>query len=952
MRAIAPTAGLMIALLAMAATPAPAVNVRDHRSPSRGPGVYQLQAPPPVFELTLRLRPGQRMQCETRNLTGQADPVLHVLKVGGGNGAITEIAQDDDSAGALNARVQFSSFLPARVTLVMRAAWNGRGGTADLFCDDRLVAAGLGVGGAFKRIEDLDTRETLRVVAGPGGSRLNTLYVLDDAGRMQARHVSGADDSAFSPGGQTGTRIAMIGGRWPDPTGELHLIRNDDRIPGRDPDGDGLGSRLEAAIGTCSTRTGLSLNFECSRAADPRDTDGDGLPDGLEVMGKLAAAPFLPLPRWGADPRHKDVFIEVDFGMAVPNEPVQKMSPAQVMAFAAIYGDPETSPILRLLHAQQLINPDLMPGVNVHLDIGTDPPAGSPRPTLITYGDWGGFSVVQPVCDSNGACERAKAASVYQTMMDAGRRGIFHYGLGDPGGGGQAGPGIALNFPMGSGLGAAHEFGHTLNLNHEGRVPGVNCTPAYPSIMNYAYLSVQPSMFADGFGRPVVNGVNLRESPAVTSPTSDQSARYLRDLRQVYQLTVDPVTGNVDWDRDGVYAPGTVKAYASYAPNASGGCEVTRDSQMTAQGFSDVAPALVHLGRRTLLFYIDEASRTLRLERSRTALDCPKLGADCGGLEARAITPAWNTGILSVDATTLTVIGGAQRVLVVYRTAAGLFETTMTIVDVIGQTIVTWTTPKPIATVEPAIAEISVTGKDARAWLAYRAQDGSAYLKARDAAGNWAADEPVTDAANAEIDVAPGASPGLLLMTDGAGAERLIGAFPVQPGGAVVLYERNPAAGPWTRFIAQPSTGRIFGRPALAAEPVAAGSPLPARIRMLFVRFSGPTANVVMQSTLVANGIGAVPGMRFVTSQHDNVWLYGNGVDLLFQPGLDTNLRAAVSTALIEGGQPSPHRIVLRPKADGIVDFDQRNFSDWEQIGKSLCTRLKENGAAVTCPAN
>lgn len=938
----------MVCIAALAglasAGPAEAVNVRDHRSPSVSAGAYALQAPA-VFEMTLFRQAGQTTTCETRNPAPRTDPVLHVLKLPTGPGPVSELARDDDSAGALNARVTFIAPSTGPYLLILRAAWAGGVGTADLFCDGQPVWTGVGVAGAFKRLESLNNRETLRTVTGPGGPRLHTLYLLNEDGKMLSRSVADAADSTYVDGGLTGLRVAMVAGRWPDPTGEIRLIRNDNKIPGHDPDGDGLGSRLEASIGTCSSLSGVVSNFECSRAADARDTDGDGLQDGLELIGKLDAAPYQHLPRWGADPRHKDVFIEVDFGLSSPGEAQQTMSPAQAGAFMNAYGDGETDPLLQLLHAQQLVNPDLKPGVNTHLDIGVDPPAGSPRVTLTTYGDWGGHSVVQPVCDASGACVRASAGSVYQTMMDPARRGVFHYALGDPGGGGQAGPGIALNFPMGSGVTAAHEFGHTLSLNHEGKPPGVNCSLAYPSLMNYAFQSQQPAAFSDGFGRPVVNDMTLRETPAVTNPASLQSSRFLRDLRQVYDLTVDATTGDVDWNRDGVYSPGTVRAYASYAPRAAGGCEVTRDSQMMAQGLSDVAPALARLERRVMLLYVNEADRSLGLEATASDLNnCPTLFADCGGLTPHPVTEPWNTGILSVDAQTLSPVGGAPRVLVVFRTAQGLFETTF------GGAF-DWTPPKPIATSASAIAEISVTGKGDRAWLAFRTVAGSTFTKARASDGSWSDDEPVLDGLGAPIDTAPGAAPGILLFTDMSGVEWLLGAFPVQPSGGLRLYQRKPAGGAWGLFPAQPRGDPVFGRPALAAKPVAPGSPLPGRIEILYVKRSGAASNVVMQANLVASSVGPGAQPRFVTAQHDNVWFFGNGVDLLFDPGVDSNLRAAVSTALIERGQPSPHRVVLRPKADGIVDFDQKNFSDWSMIGYSLCALLKANGASVSCPA-
>ena len=926
----------------LTASPARAVNIRDHRSPSTGAGAYPLQASG-VFEMTLLRQAGQTTTCETRNLAPRTDPVLHVIKLPMGDGPVSELARDDDSAGGLSARVSFTAPSAGRYLLVLRAAGPGASGTADLYCDGQLVWTNLGVAGAFKRLETLKTRETLRTVTGPGGPRLHTLYLLGDDGRLRARYVAGPADSAFVAGGLTGLRVAMLAARWPDPAGEIRLIRNDNVMSGHDPDDDGLGSLLEAAIGTCSSLSGLAGNFDCTRAADPRDTDGDGLQDGLELLGKLDTAPFQHLPRWGADPRHKDVFIEVDFGLSSPGEAQQKMDPNQAAAFMNVFGDPEPTALLRLLHAQSLVNPDLLAGVNTHLDIGVDPPAGSSPLTLTSYGDWGGFSVVQPVCDANGACTRASAGSVYQTMMDAARRGLFHYALGDPGGGGQAGPGIALNFPMGSGVTAAHEFGHTLSLNHEGKPPGLNCSPAYPSVMNYAFQSRQPAAFADGFGRPAVNDIRLRESPGVLNPSSAQGSRFLKDLSQVYDLTVDVVSGNVDWNRDGVYAPQPVQAYASYAPRAAGGCEATRDSQLTAKGLSDVAPALVRLGRQVMLIFVNEGDRTLWLETTDGDLNCPTLMANCGSLVRRPINEAWNAGVLSVDAQTLTDSGGSQRTLVVFRTAQGLFETSF------GPNF-DWTPAKLIGTIAPALGEISLTGKRDQAWLAFRTLSGAVLVKIRAADGTWSQDDAAVNGGGLAIDIAPGGGPGILLLTDMSGGETLLGAFPVQPNGALTLYQRKPTGGPWSLFAAQPRPDRVFGRPALAAQPVAAGSPLPGRIDILYVKLSGSASNIVMQANLTADRVGPGALPRFITAQHDNVWFYGNGVDLMFEPGVDTNLKAAVSTALIERNLPAPHRIVLRPKADGVIDFDQKNFDDWAMIGPALCSLLKANGASVNCP--
>ena len=76
--------------------------------------------------------------------------------------------------------------------------------------------------------------------------------------------------------------------------------------------------------------------------AEVADTDGDGLCDGWEVLGIKQATSLYPLspatqlPAWGADPLHKDVFVQVAAWFrpcsSSPDAPVKLLIPVNVIA--------------------------------------------------------------------------------------------------------------------------------------------------------------------------------------------------------------------------------------------------------------------------------------------------------------------------------------------------------------------------------------------------------------------------------------------------------------------------------------------------------------------------------------------------------------------------------------------------------------------------------------------
>ena len=132
--------------------------------------------------------------------------------------------------------------------------------------------------------------------------------------------------------------------------GKVNLYSND---LDADYDQDGLGSGLETELGLCDTPF-----LVCSGVHNLHDTDRDGLPDAAEVFGVEDTFDPQYLPRWGADPRHKDVFVEVDYTNEFSGHPVSEASAGQAAErYAAGY-------------PEELLNPDFEGGVRLHLDIG------------------------------------------------------------------------------------------------------------------------------------------------------------------------------------------------------------------------------------------------------------------------------------------------------------------------------------------------------------------------------------------------------------------------------------------------------------------------------------------------------------------------------------------------------------------------------------------------------
>ncbi|MAU01384.1 MAG: hypothetical protein CL608_29950 [Anaerolineaceae bacterium] len=245
----------------------------------------------------------------------------------------------------------------------------------------------------------------------------------------------------------------------------------------------------------------------------PNDTDCDGLLDEWETQGYDYDGDDIidvNLPAMGADPLHKDIFVEIDYMVGVTH--THKPDP---QAIQMIVNSFDTAPV---------DNPDGTTGIHLHVDYGADSP--------LTWGNqetWGALSKSQelPHLTYISSCPGGTTNFSWETGFDNmkntifdsqkaftdARSAVFHYNiwahyLCDGAG---TTSGISRNFHEPAfGIGASdfivslggwkdgngdqddqagtfmHELGHNLGLRHGG-ADDVNWKPNYLSIMNYSF---------------------------------------------------------------------------------------------------------------------------------------------------------------------------------------------------------------------------------------------------------------------------------------------------------------------------------------------------------------------------------------------------------------------------------------------------------------------------------
>lgn len=239
----------------------------------------------------------------------------------------------------------------------------------------------------------------------------------------------------------------------------------------------------------------------------PGDADGDALPDLWEVVGVDSNGDGridVNLPAMGADPKHKDIFVEIDYMVQPPSRPGAADGHSHEPMPSAI------QLIVDSFKNAPVSNPDGRDGIHLHVDYGRNAP--------LTYGSaptWGNLSRSEALghqnfistCNSAGSFQWNGFDAIRNTNFSSARIRVFHYSIWAhslcttlPGTSGiSRGIGASdfivslgqwtnsvgnLNQQAGTFM---HELGHNLELRHGGGGDTPEYKPNYLSVMNYSF---------------------------------------------------------------------------------------------------------------------------------------------------------------------------------------------------------------------------------------------------------------------------------------------------------------------------------------------------------------------------------------------------------------------------------------------------------------------------------
>ncbi|MER7246807.1 hypothetical protein [Kribbella sp. NPDC000426] len=310
-----------------------------------------------------------------------------------------------------------------------------------------------------------------------------------------------------------------------------------------------LTSLAAAALATSSAVAAPAPSVDNARTVvAATDTDGDSLPDAWETGGYDAngdGVVDVDLPAMGADPKKKDLFVEMDY-----------MS-GRLASTAAL------DRIVQVFASAPVSNPDGTTGVKIHLD------AGAARGTAY---DLGGGNQVTYDDDLNPSATQTNA--IKAANFAAARKAVFHYMIwGDSYDGGcssgqafnipndtfivTVGPKCGWNATDDTNVGTfVHELGHNIGLKHGG-TDNLNYKPNYLSVMNYSF-QLGGVLKADGtkyWGYSNVQPTSINEArPDETVGLGSLGAGYKTSWKcpnGSTRTTAGAANQPIDWNCDG-----------------------------------------------------------------------------------------------------------------------------------------------------------------------------------------------------------------------------------------------------------------------------------------------------------------------------------------------------------------------------------------------------------------
>lgn len=237
------------------------------------------------------------------------------------------------------------------------------------------------------------------------------------------------------------------------------------------------------------------------------DTDGDSLSDEWETNGidyDGDGKPELDLKAMGADPNHKDIFIELDWMYGDPD----CVDSGTVKACGTNPKDKTPDPkavaaMVETFANAPVQNPDKTTGIKLHIDGGKDYPMNGDK-------KWGDLSKANSIPytkvfgtdDANQNYNWTEFDKVKDKNFEDARKDAFHYTLYTGQYGSTTSSGISRGLPGGDLIVAEayqfslqqeagtlmHEFGHNLGLTHAAKSESTpRFQPGYISIMNYCF---------------------------------------------------------------------------------------------------------------------------------------------------------------------------------------------------------------------------------------------------------------------------------------------------------------------------------------------------------------------------------------------------------------------------------------------------------------------------------